>query len=65
MKADELREMNLEELTAEENRLGEALFNLKVRKSMGQLENPMQIRLSRRDLARVKTFVSAKKRMLI
>ncbi len=60
MKANELREMNLEELKAEENRLGEELFNFKVRKSMGQLENPLQIRLSRRNLARVKTFISIK-----
>ena len=60
MGPSELRELSLEELRDKEKQLGEELFNLKMRRSMGQLENPMNIRLTRRDIARVKTFINIK-----
>lgn len=33
----------------------QALFNLRLQKATGQLENPMKIRQLRRDIARLKT----------
>jgi len=33
----------------------QALFNLRLQKATGQLENPMKIRELRRDIARLKT----------
>ncbi len=56
MRPRELREMSLEELVGKERELAEELFRLRLRKTTGQLENPMRIRAVRRDLARVKTI---------
>ncbi len=57
MKVNELRDLNLQELREKENELKEELFNLKMRHSLNQLDNPIQIRNLRRDLARVKTLI--------
>ena len=55
MGAKEIRELGLEELGQKERELVEELFRLRLRKSTGQLENPMRIRTVRRELARIKT----------
>ena len=55
MKADKVREMSSEELTAKERELSEQLFKLRFQKSIGQLDNALKIRETRRDIARVKT----------
>ena len=56
MQPREIRELNAEELGQKEDELAEELFRLKLRKSTGQLDNPMHIRVVRRDLARIKTI---------
>jgi len=43
-----------------EQEMAEELFRLRMRKSTGQLENPMRIRHLRRDLARLKTIQHAR-----
>ena len=53
MKARELRELSAEELAAKSNELRGELFNGKVKKSTGQLENTAKLRLLRHDIARV------------
>jgi large subunit ribosomal protein L29 len=55
MKADKVREMSAEELNAKERELSEQLFKLRFQKSIGQLDNALKIRETRRDIARVKT----------
>ena len=55
MKPDKIREMSSEELTAKERELSEQLFKLRFQKSIGQLDNALKIRETRRDIARVKT----------
>jgi len=55
VKADKVREMSSEELTAKERELSEQLFKLRSQKSIGQLDNALKIRETRRDIARVKT----------
>ena len=55
MKADKVREMSSEELTTKERELHEQLFKLRFQKSIGQLDNALKIRETRRDIARVKT----------
>ncbi len=55
MKADKVREMSSEELAAKERELSEQLFKLRFQKSIGQLDNALKIRETRRDIARVKT----------
>ncbi len=44
-----------EERTAKLNEWTQALFNLRLQKATGQLENPMKIRDLKRDIARLKT----------
>jgi large subunit ribosomal protein L29 len=57
VKADKVREMSAEELTAKERELSEQLFKLRFQKSIGQLDNALKIRETRRDIARVKTVL--------
>ena len=57
MKADKVREMSAEELRAKERELSEQLFKLRFQKSIGQLDNALKIRETRRDIARVKTVL--------
>ena len=60
MKADKVREMSAEELGARERELSEQLFKLRFQKSIGQLDNALKIRETRRDIARVKTVLRQK-----
>jgi large subunit ribosomal protein L29 len=57
VKADKVREMSSDELTAKERELHEQLFKLRFQKSIGQLDNALKIRETRRDIARVKTVL--------
>jgi len=61
VKAKELRNMSAEELGAKAEELKKELFNLKMRHATSQLENPLKIRLLRRDVARVNTIAASKK----
>ena len=60
MKAGKVREMGLEELRTKVLELQEQLFRLRVQKSIGQLENAIKLRETRRDIARVKTVLREK-----
>lgn len=57
MKAKELRDLTYEELLKKENDLQGELFNLRFRLATGQLDNPMEIRNIKKDIARVKTVI--------
>jgi large subunit ribosomal protein L29 len=57
MKAKEVREMSVTELQRRLDELKTELFNLRFRLATGQLDNPMQIRSVRKDIARVKTMI--------
>jgi len=61
MKPDKVREMSDDELRSKERELQEQLFRLRFQKSLGQLENAIKIRETRRDIARVKTVLRQKK----
>ena len=52
MKAKELREKSIEELRNSQTELKEQLFKLRFQKATGQIQNPVKIRLVRRDIAR-------------
>jgi large subunit ribosomal protein L29 len=56
-KAEKLRELNADELRGKERELQEQLFRLRFQKSLGQLDNALKIRETRRDIARVKTVI--------
>lgn len=56
--ARRIREMAVEEVRIKINDLREELFNLSFRNSMRQLDNPLKIRETRRDLARLMTLLA-------
>ena len=59
MKAEKLREMSADELQGKEKELQEQLFRCASRSRIGQLDNALKIRETRRDIARVKTVLQA------
>jgi large subunit ribosomal protein L29 len=61
MKAVELRDLALEELKAKSRDLRGELFNVKVKRSTGQLENTALLEQLRRDVARVETVLREKR----
>ncbi len=60
MKAEKLRELGAEELEQKRGELQERLFKLRFQKSLGQLDNALQLRETRRDIARVATVLKEK-----
>ena len=57
MKANELREMSVEDLQAKLEELVAERFNLRFRSATESIENPMRFRALRRDIARIKTVL--------
>lgn len=53
----ELRQLSREELAEKEKQLSQELFNLRFQFGTGRLENPMHIRKTKRDIARIKTVL--------
>ena len=62
MKPAEIRGLTPEEMTAKEAELSKELFNLKMRHATNQLENPLKLRIIKREIARVKTVIAEKGR---
>ena len=62
MKAEEIRELTVDDLRARVKDLDDQIFRLRIQKSMGQLEAPGKVRDVRRDLARIKTILREKDR---
>ena len=56
MKPAKVREWSNEELQTKEKELAEQLFKLRFQKAIGQLDNALKIRATRRDIARVQTI---------
>jgi large subunit ribosomal protein L29 len=57
MRAEKFRELSTDELHTRERELTEELFHLRLRRATAQLANPMKVRETKRDLARVKTVL--------
>ena len=62
MKADKVRELSVTELEHKQKELSEQLFKLRFQQAIGQLDNAMKLRETRRDIARVKTILKQKVR---
>ena len=60
MKASELRSKDAEGLQKEMKELQRAQFNLRMQKGTQALVNPMQLRTTRRSIARAKTILAQK-----
>ncbi|HZP41356.1 MAG TPA: 50S ribosomal protein L29 [Candidatus Binatia bacterium] len=62
MKAQEFRDMSEAELQARATELVDELFHLRLKRATSELPNPMKVRQTRRDLARVKTILAERAR---
>lgn len=60
MKASTLKTLTMDELKQKEMELRKELFNLRFRLATGEVENPMRIRVVRKDIARVLTTITEK-----
>jgi large subunit ribosomal protein L29 len=56
----DLRGLTEAELSEKEQQLTQEVFNLRFQLATGRIENPMKIRHTKRDLARVKTIMREK-----
>jgi large subunit ribosomal protein L29 len=57
MEAKELREMSADDLIQKRVSLREEIGHLKLQRATSRLENPMKLRETKRDLARVETIL--------
>jgi large subunit ribosomal protein L29 len=60
MKSREMRDMTMNDLRAKLGEMTEELFKLKFRLTTQPLDNPLKIRMARRDIARLNTFIRQK-----
>ena len=60
MKANEIRKMNAEQLNEKLDSLKKDLFFLRMQHATNQLDNPLKIAETKRDIARVKTVIREK-----
>ncbi len=60
MKASEVRAMSVDQLNAKLTELKKDLFFLRMQHATNQLDNPLKIQLTKRDIARVKTMIREK-----
>lgn len=60
MELKKMREMSEVELNAELIKMKKDLFNLRFQHVTGQLENPVKMRETKKDIARVKTIIREK-----
>ena len=60
MELKKMREMSDAELNAELIKMKKDLFNLRFQHVTGQLENPVKMRETKKDIARVKTIIREK-----
>ena len=61
MKAKEDRDLSAEELDEKYRQLQKEQFDLKMSKVTGKVDNPLRLRLLRRDRARLKTIFNEQK----
>jgi large subunit ribosomal protein L29 len=60
MGANELRDMSSADLARKLTELREEIGHLKLKQATSRLENPMKLRQTKRDLARVETILKEK-----
>ena len=61
MKTKELRDLSLEELVEKRNGWQAELFDARIRKETGQLDNTAKLRTLRRNIARAQTILREKR----
>ncbi len=61
MKIQSLRDMTRDELLQKMHELKEETFNLRMRQTLKELDNPLRLRTIRRDIARIESILSEDK----
>ena len=61
MKPAEIRDLSLNELQTKAKELRGEAFNIRIKRSTGQLENTARLKQLRRDIARVETIIREKR----
>jgi large subunit ribosomal protein L29 len=62
MKMSDLKDLSVAELTAKGRDLRQEIFNLRLQQASSQLEKPSRIRTLRRDIARIETQLSSRRK---
>ncbi len=62
MTSKEIRDLSSDEITTKVNAVREELLQLRLRKQTGQVEKTSQLRLLRKDIARLLTIQNEKKK---
>ena len=62
MRADEIRELTVDDIKARVAELEEERFRLRFRSATEPLENPLRLRTIRKDIARLKTVLTERER---
>jgi large subunit ribosomal protein L29 len=62
MKAEDLRHKSVDELRTELSGLRKEAFNLRFQQATGQLENTSRVGQVRKDIARIKTILTEKRK---
>ena len=60
MKAKELKNLSVEDLNKKLGELKKDLFMLRMQHATNQLDNPMRLAATKKDIARVKTIIREK-----
>ncbi len=58
MGVESFRDLTRDELLQKRAELKQELFNLKLRRSFRELDNPLKLRTLRRDVARIETIIT-------
>jgi large subunit ribosomal protein L29 len=61
MKADSMRDMSIDQIEDQVDKLKKEQFNLRFQRASGQLENTSRVRAVRRDIARLLTVARSKR----
>ena len=62
MRAEEIRELSVDDIRQRVAELEEERFRLRFRSATEPLENPLRLRTIRKDIARLKTVLSERER---
>ncbi len=57
MKKEQMKELTKEELLQRRSEMEEEQFNLRLQKASKELDNPLRLRILRRDIARINTIL--------
>ena len=58
MKFKDVKDLSRKELLSKRNTMAEKIFGIKMKSHMKQAGNPLEIRILRRDIARINTVLS-------